>query len=97
MAIQTKAFNHGRIRRAEYDSASGLLQLHWDHGQAKAYKGVPLEVYRRLCAAPNPTTYWEDRIAEEYPHTAVVVTTPDSCETRKPPSTLADLFGGSTD
>jgi hypothetical protein len=28
---------------------------------------VPEEVFRRLCAAPNPTTYWEDRIAEEYP------------------------------
>jgi hypothetical protein len=28
---------------------------------------VPDEVFRRLCSAPNPTTYWEDRIAEEYP------------------------------
>ena len=28
---------------------------------------MPEEVYRRLCSAPNPVTYWEDRIAEEYP------------------------------
>ena len=27
----------------------------------------PEEVFRRLCSAPNPATYWEDRIAEEYP------------------------------
>ena len=46
------------------------------HGSAKflnsdksvlAYKQVPEEVYRRLCSAPNPATYWEDRIADEYP------------------------------
>lgn len=89
--MQTKTFTSGRIRRAEYDPATALLQLHWDTGQAKAYKGVPAEVYRRLCAAPNPTTYWEDRIAEEYPHTAVVKSgsAPEPATTK--PS-LADLF-----
>jgi len=24
-------------------------------------------VFQRLCNAPNPAAYWEDRIAEEYP------------------------------
>lgn len=89
--MQTKTFTSGRIRRAEYEPATQVLQLHWDGGQAKAYKGVPAEVYRRLCAAPNPTTYWEDRIAEEYPHTAVVAS-PGAGSTDKPKPTLADLF-----
>jgi hypothetical protein len=43
------------------------LDLHWDNQSITAYKQVPQEVYRRLCSAPNPATYWEDRIAEEYP------------------------------
>lgn len=63
----TKAFTGGRIRKAEYDPASQQLDLHWDDQSIKAYKHVPQEVFRRLCAAPNPATYWEDRIAEEYP------------------------------
>ena len=65
--MQTKTFTLGRIRRADYDTATQQLDLHWDSKTVLAYKQVPQEVFRRLCNAPNPTTYWEDRIAEEYP------------------------------
>lgn len=65
--MPVKAFTTGRIRKADYDPASRQLDLHWDNGSVQAYKHVPEEVFRRLCSAPNPTTYWEDRIAEEYP------------------------------
>ena len=53
--------------RADYDETTQQLDLHRDDKTVLAYKQVPLEVFRRLCSAPNPTTYWEDRIAEEYP------------------------------
>ena len=62
-----KVFTIGRIRKAEYDPASRQLDLHWDNKSVLAYLHVPEEVYRRLCSAPNPATYWEDRIADEYP------------------------------
>jgi hypothetical protein len=65
--MQSKTFTSGRIRKANYDTASRQLELHWDNKTVLAYKQVPQEVYRKLCSAPNPTTYWEDRIAEEYP------------------------------
>jgi hypothetical protein len=65
--MQTKTFTSGRIRKAVYDPGSQQLDLHWDNQSIQAYKHVPQEVYRRLCSAPNPATYWEDRIAEEYP------------------------------
>lgn len=65
--MQSKTFTTGRIRRADYDAASQQLDLHWDDKTVLAYKHVPQEVWRRLYSAPNPTTYWEDRIAEEYP------------------------------
>lgn len=65
--MATKTFSGGRIRKAEYDPASRQLDLHWDNRSVTAYKHVPEEVFRRLCSAPNPATYWEDRIAEEYP------------------------------
>jgi hypothetical protein len=90
MATQTKSFTSGRIRKAEYDSASHQLDLHWDDGKVLAYKHVPDEVFRRLCAAPNPTTYWEDRIAEEYPKG-----TPLSAGSKgSGAKDLRDLFGG---
>nr|WP_319565607.1 KTSC domain-containing protein [uncultured Rhodoferax sp.] len=65
--MPSKTFTSGRIRLANYDTASKQLDLHWDNKSVLAYKHVPEEVYRRLCSAPNPATYWEDRIAEEYP------------------------------
>jgi hypothetical protein len=62
-----KEFTSGRLRKADYDASSQQLDLHWDNKSITAYKQVPGEVFRRLCSAPNPATYWEDRIAEEYP------------------------------
>lgn len=83
-----KTFTIGRIKKADYDPASRQLELQWDNKAILAYKHVPEEVYRRLCSAPNPTTYWEDRIAEEYPKgTPVTSSSPDAA--RK----LSDLFG----
>jgi hypothetical protein len=84
----TKVFTGGRIRKADYDPASRQLDLHWDDQSVRAYKHVPEEVFRRLCSAPNPDTYWEDRIAEEYPKG-----TPRSSGKPEGGKTLRDLFG----
>ena len=65
--MPTREFTTGRIRRADYDATSRQLELHFDNRTVLAYRHVPQEVFRRLCSAPNPATYWEDRIAEEYP------------------------------
>ena len=71
-------------------AAARQLDLHWDNQTVLAYKHVPDEVFRRLCSAPNPATYWEDRIAEEYPKG----TPRPSAEARERPKDLRDLFGG---
>jgi len=86
--MPVKQFTTGRIRKADYDPASQQLDLHWDNQSVIAYKHVPAEVFRRLCSAPNPTTYWEDRIAEEYPKG-----TPRSGPSGGSGKTLKDLFG----
>jgi hypothetical protein len=88
--MPTKLFTTGRIKKADYDPTSRQLELHWDNKTVLAYKHVPEEVYRRLCSAPNPTTYWEDRIAEEYPKgTPTKRGNPDAVKK------FGDLFGGS--
>ncbi len=88
--MPTKNFTSGRIRQADYDIASRQLELRWDNGQVMAYKQVPEEVFRRLCNAPTPATYWEDRIAEEYPK-GVPKRAADSGDAA---SKFNDLFGG---
>ena len=85
----SKTFTNGRIKKADYDPASQQLDLHWDKKTVLAYKQVPQEVYRRLCSAPNPATYWEDRIAEEYPKGLPTRPNADSEGAKK----LRDLFG----
>jgi len=87
--MPTKLFTSGRIRKAGYDPASRQLELHWDNQSVLAYKHVPEEVFRRLCSAPNPATYWEDRIAEEYPKGTPKRATMDGDTDRK----WNDLFG----
>ena len=91
--MQSKTFTNGRIRRADYDAATQQLDLHWDDQTVRAYKHVPQEVWRRLCSAPNPTTYWEDRIAEEYPKGTPMTKGADSSATDAA-QRLRDLFGG---
>ena len=88
MTITTRTFTTGRIRKAEYDASTRQLDLHWDDGAVRAYRHVPGEVFRRLCSSPNPTTYWEDRIAEEY-----LVRAPMAPQGGGGGKTLKDLFG----
>ena len=89
--MPTKTFTSGRIRKADYDSASRQLDLHWENKTILAYRQVPEEVYRCLCSAHNPpATYWEDRIAEEYPKGIPMKPIAGPDEARK----LSDLFGG---
>ncbi len=88
--MTTQRFTQGRIRQADHDPRSQQLDLHFDNGSVLAYKQVPNEVFRRLCSSPNPTTYWEDRIAEEYPK-AVPARRPDAAPSAK---AWDELFGG---
>lgn len=87
--MPSKIFTSGRIRKADYNPASQQLDLHWDNKTILAYKHVPQEVYRRLCSAPSPATYWEDRIAEEYPKGTPMTSSVDPEGARK----LSGLFG----
>jgi hypothetical protein len=91
--MPTRNFTSGRIRRADFDPGTKQLDLHFDNATVLAYKQVPDEVFRRLCSAPNPAAYWEDRIADEYPK---------ATPTRRDagtggPRNWDDLFGGGAD
>jgi len=88
--MATQRFSQGRIRQADYHAVQQQLDLHFDNKTVLAYKHVPQEVYRRLCSAPNPATYWEDRIAEEYPKGVPLASGAGPAGAKQ----WSDLFGG---
>jgi len=65
--MQRSPLRGGRLKAAGYDEREKRLELEFVDGSVRVFKGVPGEVWRRLLSAPNPASYYEDRIAEEYP------------------------------
>jgi hypothetical protein len=64
--MQRKRVNSSKIRSVGYDDATRTLEVEMSDGQVFQYSGVYPEVYRRFMAAPNPTSFFDDKIAEEY-------------------------------
>ncbi|MEZ5738795.1 MAG: KTSC domain-containing protein [Burkholderiaceae bacterium] len=91
MAIEQRPLRGGRLRSGRYDPATRELDIEFQDREVRKFKGVPLDVWRKLLAAPNPAVFYEDRIEEEYAVT-VAERTPQDNEARRQ---LDDLFGSS--
>ena len=64
--MERKRVNSSRIRSVGYDERNQLLEVELTNGTVYQYSRVSPEVHRRFMAAPNPTSYYDDKIAEEY-------------------------------
>ena len=64
--MDRKRVNSSKIRSVGYDEKSQTLEVEMSNGRVFQYAKVWPEVYRRFMAAPNPTSFFEDRIAEDY-------------------------------
>ncbi len=87
--MERKRLNGTRLKFGSYDEAARHLEIEFADGSRRLYKGVPAEVFRRLVAAPNAASYFEDRIADEYPNQPASGASDASARKR-----LDDLFGG---
>ncbi len=88
MAKLTHRMLHtAKLKSAGYDDQEKVLEVAFHDGRLSTYRGVPPEIARRLFAAPNPASFWEDRIAEEYP-----VSTGRNETGGDPAAKLDDLF-----
>ncbi|MEN9314017.1 MAG: hypothetical protein RIS35_410 [Pseudomonadota bacterium] len=88
--MQRTPVRGGKLKSAGYDRRAQLLEVEFVDGAMRHYQGVPEEVWRRLISAPNPGSFFEDRVADEYPNRPASADTP--VETR---SRLDALFGPS--
>jgi len=64
--VQRKRVNSSKLRSVGYEEQTRTLEVEMSNGQVFQYVGVYPEVYRRFMAAPNPTSFFDDKIAEEY-------------------------------
>ena len=69
--MERKRVNSSKLRSVGYDEKSMILEVEMSNGQVYQYPKVYPEVYRRFMAAPNPTSFFDDKIAEEYTPKAV--------------------------
>ncbi len=97
--MERKALKGGQLIEGGYDESEKLLEIVFRDLSVKRFKPVPLEVWKRLVAAPSAGTYYEDRIQDEYPSSAApkLNSRPKSAESDDPAAAaqakLAALFG----
>ena len=64
--MERKRVNSSKLRSVGYDEKTRVLEVEMSNGAIYQYTGVYPEVHRRFMAAPNPTSFFDDKIAEEY-------------------------------
>jgi hypothetical protein len=69
--MDRKRINSSRIRSAGYDPQTQLLEIEFTNGRIMSYRGVSAEVHRQFVNAPSPVSFFEDKIAENYPEMKV--------------------------
>ena len=69
--MERKRVNSSRIRSAGYDAQKQVLEIEFSDGRIVSHRGVSSEVHRQFMNAPSPVSFYEDKIAENYPETRV--------------------------
>lgn len=65
--MERRTLRGGRLKAAGYDAREQRLEIDFVDGERRIFKAVPAEVWSRFVAAPNPASFYADRIEEEYP------------------------------
>jgi KTSC domain-containing protein len=64
--MERKRVKSSKIRAVGYDPKSQVLEVELRDGTVLAYSGVSQEVHRQFMNAPSPTSFYEDKIADEF-------------------------------
>ena len=64
--MERKRVNSNKISAVGYDSTARVLEVELRDGTVLAYSGVSQEVHRQFMNAPSPTSYYEDKIVDEF-------------------------------
>jgi hypothetical protein len=64
--VERKRVNSNKIRAVGFDANSHVMEVELRDGTVLAYSGVSQEVHRQFMNAPSPTSFYEDKIADEF-------------------------------
>ena len=64
--MERKRVNSNKIKAVGYDAKTRLMEVELRDGTVLAYSGVSQEVHRQFMNAPSPTSYYEDKIVDEF-------------------------------
>jgi hypothetical protein len=64
--MERKRVNSSRIRAVGYDAKTQDLEVEFSDGRVVVYSRVSGEVHRQFMAAPSATSFFEDKIDENY-------------------------------
>jgi hypothetical protein len=64
--MERKRLSSGKLRAAGYDEASRTMEIEFVNGDVFEYKAVSREIYRQLMASPSPSSFFEDKIDEQF-------------------------------
>ncbi len=65
--MERKRISSSKIRAVGYDPKRQLLEVEFNDARVMVYSGVSPEVHRQFMAAPSPVSFFEDKIADDYP------------------------------
>jgi hypothetical protein len=64
--MERKRLSSGKLRAAGYDESTRTLEIEFANGDVFEYKSVSRELYRQLMASPSPSSFYEDKIDEQF-------------------------------
>ena len=64
--MERKRVNSNKIRAVGYDPKSRVMEVELRDGTVLAYSGVSQEVHRQFMNALSPSSYYEDKIVDEF-------------------------------
>ena len=65
--MERKPVKSDKVRAVGYDPKSRVMEVQLRDGTVLAYSGVSQEVHRQFMNAPSPSSYYEDKIADDFP------------------------------
>src|SRR5258706_301757 len=71
MTMERKRINSSKIRAASYDPKSQVLEIEFSDGRLIQSRGVSPEVHRQFMAAPSATSFFEEKIDENFPSSRI--------------------------
>jgi hypothetical protein len=64
--MERKPLRSGKLRAAAYDESSRVMEIEFVNGDVFEYKSVSRELFRQLMASPSPSSFFEDKIDEQF-------------------------------